>query len=241
MNRKRILKTVVAGICLLLCTLTSKAQTFDLSDISYRLETPDAFYEVQWVTTGDTLRIDTIDDGGIEYVIDGFYIMHVEVTQNLWIYYMHYNPSTVKGDMLPVTNLRQSAIDSFCTAISEHTGFQWRLPTREEWEFAYNGGLFSEGYQYSGSDRASWVGWLKENSDGHPHPVGEKIANELKLKDMLGNVAERATDKGSIVFLGGDFGSTTPKGIALTQQEIPDRQGFRLVCRKALTFKDVGL
>jgi len=241
MNCKRIIKVLTAGILLLLCPPPLEAQTFDLSDIRYALETPDTFYAVQWVATGDTLRIDTVDDGGIEYEIDGFYIMHEEVTQALWRFYMHYNPSVVKGDMLPVTNLTQSSIDTFCTAVSQLTGLPWRLPTRKEWVFAYRGGLFSEGYLYSGSNNASWVGWTKENSGMRLHPVGEKIANELQLKDMLGNVAERVTDRGKILYIGGDYSSPLPNGIPVTNQENPDTQGIRLVCRKPITFKDAGL
>ncbi len=241
MHQRHIILRLTAYTALMLSSLTTKAQTFDLNDISYGIETRKHFYGVQWVATGDTLRIDTIDDGGIEYEIDGFYIMHEEVTQDLWQHYMNNNPSAVKGDLMPVTNLSQSEIDSFCHAVSIRTGFDWRMPTREEWIFAYRGGIFSEGYRYSGSNRAIWVAWLKENSGGQPHPVGERIANEIKLKDMLGNVAERATDNGRIIFLGGDYDSTASDSIPATYQEIPERQGIRLVCRKRLAFKDVGL
>lgn len=69
-----------------------------------------------------------------------------------------------------------------------------RLPTEAEWEFAARGGNESQHYEFSGSKRASDVGWYKNNSDKVLHKVGQKLKNEINLYDMTGNAAEWCYD-----------------------------------------------
>ena len=69
-----------------------------------------------------------------------------------------------------------------------------RLPTEAEWEYAAKGGRQSKGYQYSGSNIATEVGWVAENADSTFHAVGRLKPNELGLYDMTGNVSEWVWD-----------------------------------------------
>jgi len=220
-----------------------KAQDEELRSKHYGIETHTCTYPAPWVALPDTLET-MLGEERQAYTIDGFYICSVEVTQDLWSMLMDYNPSAVKGDMLPVTHVSRTDIDSFCTKLNRITGARWRLPTLEEWLFAYHGGLFSEGYRYCGSNNPDFVAWHKGNSGGKPHPVQERVCNELQIYDMMGNVAEMVTDGDSILYVGGSFRDTfTRKGDndeMIRQPQGAESCGFRLVWRQPQTFNHVG-
>lgn len=77
--------------------------------------------------------------------------------------------------------------------IKASTGY--RLPTESEWEWAARGGKLSHGFRYPGSDDLEEVAWVKANSNGTIHPVGQKKPNELGLFDMTGNVYQYCWDQ----------------------------------------------
>lgn len=70
----------------------------------------------------------------------------------------------------------------------------YRLPTEMEWMFAARGGNLSNGYTYSGSNIIDNVAWYSLDSDDAAHTVGTKLANELGMYDVSGNVCEWCWD-----------------------------------------------
>ena len=137
-----------------------------------------------------------------------FYIGKTEVTQKQWNEIMDIapdaNPSAVKGDDFPVTNIHWDEIHTFIDKLNERgeqpTGMKWALPTEAQWEYAARGGAESQGYIYAGSNDPIEVAWHYSNSGANPsapkqvHPVGQLSPNELGIFDMSGNVREIIAD-----------------------------------------------
>lgn len=71
----------------------------------------------------------------------------------------------------------------------------YRVPSEDEWNFAYKGGIKSKNFKFAGSDNLDEVAWCKTNHDGNFHEVGLLKPNELGIYDMEGNVAEWTWDE----------------------------------------------
>ncbi len=129
-------------------------------------------------------------------ILDDFLIGETEVTQELWFAVMGNNPSARTNDNgnSPVENISWNDVLSFIKKLNDITGQHFRLPYETEWEFAARGGQKSTNKKYAGSDNLDEVAWYEKNSEGHPHPVGEKQSNELGIYDMSGNVYEFCAD-----------------------------------------------
>lgn len=126
-----------------------------------------------------------------EHTIKPFYLCKYEVTEKLWTAIMGSNPcSHIKGDNYPVEQVGYTGCKEFISKLNKLTGRHFRLPTKEEWQYAARGGRHSRGYDYSGSDNLYEVAWVSGNSKGYKHEVGQLKPNELGLYDMQGNIAE---------------------------------------------------
>ena len=134
------------------------------------------------------------DEDEHEVILTSYSINKFQVTQKEWIAIMNYNPSVIKGDNQPVTNVSWDDCMSFIHKLNTITGMKFRLPTEAEWEYASRGGNITKGYKYAGSEYSDAVSWTLWNSNNTTHEVGGKQPNELGLYDMCGNVWEWCQD-----------------------------------------------
>jgi formylglycine-generating enzyme required for sulfatase activity len=125
-----------------------------------------------------------------EVTVESFHMSKYEVTQAQYKAVMNANPSSFKGDTLPVDNVSWSDAVEFCRKLSEMSGRHYRLPTEAEWEYAARAGS-SE----SSAGNVEATAWYDANSAGHPHAVGQKQANAFGLYDLNGNLWEWCQSK----------------------------------------------
>jgi len=132
-----------------------------------------------------------------------YWLGKFEVTQGEYIALIGKNPSHFTGDTnRPVEKLTWFEALAYCQELTRREqqaghlppGYQYRLPSEAEWEFACQAGttnLFSFG---DTATEAGQYAWTMENSEGATHPVGQKRPNPWGLYDMHGNVWEWCSD-----------------------------------------------
>lgn len=120
-----------------------------------------------------------------------FYLGRYEVTQAQWQSVMGSNPSHFSGcATCPVEMVSWYDAVAFTDALSNMTGYDLRLPTEAEWEYACRAGTTTE-YSFGNSpDNLTEYAWYSENSGLQTHEVGTKLPNPWELYDMHGNVSE---------------------------------------------------
>ncbi|MDY0143749.1 MAG: SUMF1/EgtB/PvdO family nonheme iron enzyme [Bacteroidales bacterium] len=192
--------------------------------------------------------------------IEPFLLNKFPVTQDLYFAITNENPSTFKGNSLPVETVTFKDTVIFCNKLSvqndltpcyliqdeneeitfEKSANGFRLPTEAEWEYACKAG--ETGIRYGEINN---IAWYKDNSDNKTHNVGQKTPNGWGLYDMLGNVWEWCSDLydtevyGSYrIFRGGGFCDVERSVMATTRRRSHplkfkiDDLGFRIAKNK---------
>jgi formylglycine-generating enzyme required for sulfatase activity len=164
----------------------------------------------------------------------GFWMGECEVTQAQYQAIMSANPSQYKGSDRPVETISWNNATAFCLKLTQResaagrlpVGYSYRLPTEAQWEYGARGGTKNAGFEYAGSNDPGSVAWYSVNSGDTSHPVGQKLANQLSLHDMSGNVSEWCND-----WYGEGYYATRaevdPKGPATGSQRVYRGGGHR--------------
>ena len=133
----------------------------------------------------------------------GFWLGKYPTTQAHWKSVMGTNPSTFKGEDLPVANVSWDDCQSFINKVNVALGCGLRLPTEAEWEYGCRAGT-TTAYFWGNALNGD-----KANCDGNypcgttrkgPYlakvtPVGRYDPNPWGFYDMHGNVWEWCNDR----------------------------------------------
>ncbi|MDP4711128.1 MAG: SUMF1/EgtB/PvdO family nonheme iron enzyme, partial [Saprospiraceae bacterium] len=162
---------------------------------------------------------DTDENYPHDVTLPTFYLGRYEITQAAWEAVMGSNPSTRAAcPTCPVETVSWNDVQEYITRLNIETGFDYRLPTEAEWEYAARGGIASNGYKYAGGDGVDSIAWYLTNASGQTQEVGQKTPNELDLYDMSGNVWEWVSDRYEGIY--DSVAVTNPTGPASGTQRV---------------------
>jgi formylglycine-generating enzyme required for sulfatase activity len=150
----------------------------------------------------------------------GFWMGIYEVTQAQYQAIMGSNPSTYRGDNLPVVFVSWNDATEFCKRLSDKENVTYRLPTEAEWEYACRAGTRTR-FSFGDNDSSlEEYAWYFHNGCFSIHPVGQKKPNAFGLYDMHGNVWEWCQD-----WYSSDYYTNSPN----VDPQGPDRGSSRVL------------
>jgi formylglycine-generating enzyme len=150
--------------------------------------------------------IDAVDHEKPQHLVritKPYFLQSTEVTRDQWERVMETSPwegekDIVEGIGQPATCVSWDEATEFCRRLSSLDGYEYRLPTEAEWEYACRAGSTTK--YSSGNDTATLheYAWFLDRALGiqpsFANAVGTKRANAWRLHDMHGNVMEYCAD-----------------------------------------------
>jgi sulfatase modifying factor 1 len=127
-----------------------------------------------------------------------FYLGKTPVTQDQYEAVTGTNPTDhEKIGEAPVDTVSWESANQYCRKLTKldreagvlPDGWEYRLPTEAEWEYACRAGSSAPRH-----GEPQDVAWYHDNADEKPHAVGQKTPNPWGFHDMLGNVWEMCQD-----------------------------------------------
>lgn len=176
---------------------------------------PSCGMKLQWIGPGRFLMGSPPGEAGrsadegpqIEVTISrGFWLGICTVTQEEWtalaqhVEALKADPSFFRGPRLPVEQVSWNDCQAWLRELNaiehEHLphGYQFRLPTEAQWEFACRAGTSTRFHCGDSDEALRNYAWHSANAGGQSHLVGEKKSNPWGLHDMHGNLWEWCHD-----------------------------------------------
>jgi len=154
---------------------------------------------LKWCPAG-TVRLGEPGASVDATLTQGFWIGTTELTQQQYRMLLQDNPSQTVGGSLPVHNVTWNQANKFCQDLTQlerasgqlPQGWEYRLPTEAQWQYACQGGTTTKFYFGDDGDSAESYSWFSNNSQGQPHNVEEKFQNPwacTTCTGMFGNGA----------------------------------------------------
>jgi formylglycine-generating enzyme required for sulfatase activity/serine/threonine protein kinase len=157
------------------------------------------------------------DEAQVEVTLSqSFWMGRTEVSQEQWEAVLGEKPAeSHEGRHLPVVEVSWDEAQRFVRVLNAKAllpaGWEWRLPTEAQWEYACRAGT-TTAYSFGAecderlvntTSVESFYDWARRPSLGRPAPVGSYPSNPWGLCDMHGNAWEWCLDVYHTELLGG--------------------------------------
>lgn len=178
-----------------------------------------------------------------------FWILETPVTWKMWKSFYNQAPNGADIEEFPVDNVNRmkckdfiSKLNDLCAQTPKIEGWEFDLPTIDEWEYACRAGSTTK-FNWGDNIDKSNANYKDSGIGGPSNVIRSKYnPNNWGIREMHGNVWEWTKDEignGQGLLMGGAWNSTAeecsykyPRPISIDVEQDYNFLGFRLVLRK---------